>query len=1454
MTGGCRSSNNGKTLLRSFTHAVKNGNGVEVVDQIEKWGSGEGIPIPEWDVVLGAALWNRCVDQERVTTEEEARALEQIYCCLIKTFIRESQDTANYTERIRVFGATLKFFVQHKRINLEAIEDLLQEIAKSSYHVRQKDYASFKTVCLNFYAIIWNYMRENHQQFDLMESLAHASLSIRWLVVLGMEQFQNISHKLAQISFLLVKQQPKSGGTIIEFFFNLSFKIVDLIKQIVMDDSKNGIKVKKIKTVLPALHFFGFVNITFVLTRQLVLLGDFEKALKIFRPVTSVAKVYFDTELTEVWKKVLESYVKMSMVVTTGANNIFNEDPSKVFESFRKCRKQILDVRFQKNFPGYAFCFMYAFTECIGFAISGSKNVNNVDTPVSSVPLHKQLPLSTFVKFLKEIRIVAGACAALGTSEIGKHVLEGISETRKIEVGSTTLFHVMKFATERISDKDAEINKDLQQITEGCFETLMLIAGKAELEKTRAAELYNNITLQTCNIGYGYQKRKDYREAMSWCYRSIDAYEMFRKKDVDIELRCNVLSIGLLLADCHRQMDNHIEGIRWLSKWLIMAPQYVDAQSTAYDIYEQIPWTDWAVHWQALQKEICTRNPDNCRTAVDYMEEDDPSSTSDTFASKVLRLELNAYFSGRQTVVPGMLTVGRQLAENNFSVSDKILGLVSQAAGLWWISTEEALQYAVTLLDEAVETLENPCLVRGSVSKGGDEALRIFLSGIAVGWRALCVWKMKQCVAEGQLDALKEKLVLDNPEKLKDKSDSSYAIPGFTSLTIEDEIEWANNLIHSAECFYQLSQMEDIFKSITDVLCPAVAQITVRLVALGLSALGDKLNSVKAWYATFVIAKLYDRKGLIVLAASEILKIVPCPTLECVQYAEKVNKDASNANLIKHNKAVYYRLDLAKAIAYYQTKDYEKGLQHLVIVYKFLSQKDNFDSTHHLMAEADYVLSLYRSAALNKNVVLTSDLPEMLCKMTPAGLAVKGYKLLGGLSRETDVPTSGWTDLLHNYYLLGSVIEISSRTLKLLKETGKLRDLKCFITDAVYFMQRIGIVSRSISMLIPLIETDVSSRNFHMAQIRIAAIANVLMSGSYKADEDAPSFEEAKRFLGSHLKIPGLSITRLENVSNLKWHLGDIEATSFHYRNRSTKYLSSLKKDCENIAIKSMEMRAPTFLRHHLTCACYTCSHLEIVPSALEFLVAQAKYAVAMKWKISMAVVELARLHHQRAMFRILFNMEYFTEQLQPIVPRKAGSKLLHTIYSQFFFKPGFQMQLTNMEISPVSDVGHIIHLMNVALGAAEIYDSHDYVLKAFALEIGTSALYEYFFSSGKIPILDGNIRDLLRARLDQQEKENTLNNTSPNIAELASPQAAPPLIRKRGVAQMLLTKQQQHGRKATVTSLRPRRILNNSNKGGIQELSACVQLVDLTKADGIDEERHLPVIPPPNFDDSNDD
>ncbi len=45
------------------------------------------------------------------TSKEELLALEKVYECLVKAFIRKSDEKENYMERVKVFAATLKFFV-----------------------------------------------------------------------------------------------------------------------------------------------------------------------------------------------------------------------------------------------------------------------------------------------------------------------------------------------------------------------------------------------------------------------------------------------------------------------------------------------------------------------------------------------------------------------------------------------------------------------------------------------------------------------------------------------------------------------------------------------------------------------------------------------------------------------------------------------------------------------------------------------------------------------------------------------------------------------------------------------------------------------------------------------------------------------------------------------------------------------------------------------------------------------------------------------------------------------------------------------------------------------------------------------------------------------------------------------------------------------------------------------
>lgn len=228
---------------------------------------------------------------------------------------------------------------------------------------------------------------------------------------------------------------------------------------------------------------------TFVLARQLVVFGDFDGALTVFRPITSVAKAYFDPELITVWKNIIESYIKISQVIMCGVNTKATEEILLSCEMFRDCRKRILDLTFQKAYPGYPFCFMYAFMESIGFAMTASKNqMSNGGSLMKLLPLHK------CVKFLKEIQFAADACVALDNMNSGKHSMEGVTVTRKVDVESIALFHILKIAADRICEKDTELDKDFQQVIEASFRTLMSLANRIDVESNKSAELYNMIS------------------------------------------------------------------------------------------------------------------------------------------------------------------------------------------------------------------------------------------------------------------------------------------------------------------------------------------------------------------------------------------------------------------------------------------------------------------------------------------------------------------------------------------------------------------------------------------------------------------------------------------------------------------------------------------------------------------------------------------------------------------------------------------------------------------------------------------------------------------------------------------------------------------------------------------------------------------------------------------------
>jgi hypothetical protein len=80
-----------------------------------------------------------------------------------------------------------------------------------------------------------------------------------------------------------------------------------------------------------------------------------------------------------------------------------------------------------------------------------------------------------------------------------------------------------------------------------------------------------------------------------------------------------------------------------------------------------------------------------------------------------------------------------------------------------------------------------------------------------------------------------------------------------------------------------------------------------------------------------------------------------------------------------------------------------------------------------------------------------------------------------------------------------------------LKESGKTRELKCFLSDFVHFSQHCGFVTRSLSVIVPMITLDIETRNFLQAQIKIDAVHQVLINSKCseeKEDGDAKLYKE----------------------------------------------------------------------------------------------------------------------------------------------------------------------------------------------------------------------------------------------------------------------------------------------------------------------------------------------------------
>lgn len=192
---------------------------------------------------------------------------------------------------------------------------------------------------------------------------------------------------------------------------------------------------------------------------------------------------------------------------------------------------------------------------------------------------------------------------------------------------------------------------------------------------------------------------------------------------------------------------------------------------------------------------------------MDFLQESDPESLSEELQSRLLRLEMNAYFSGRLLLVRAILIVGQKMEDLGYSEIDTILGRITQCVGLWATGTSETIDYGISAMNKCLETLNTSTISKSKKGRGGEDSLKVYLTVLTLAWKGLCIMKRNQHIAESQLEVLSAQIITENPEK-KEKYDGSCAATGFSWLTLEEEMECVTCFSQAAENFYQLSKTE----------------------------------------------------------------------------------------------------------------------------------------------------------------------------------------------------------------------------------------------------------------------------------------------------------------------------------------------------------------------------------------------------------------------------------------------------------------------------------------------------------------------------------------------------------------------------------------------------------------------------------------------------------------------
>ncbi|CAG7785018.1 unnamed protein product [Allacma fusca] len=1205
----------------------------------------------------------------------------------------------------------------------------------------------------NLYAYSWNFLRENHQVLQPEDSLQIVSQALRWLIRQGEKSFSSASHKLQQMTHIITTCKNYNS---VENFIKT---ICGEGERVWLTNLDHGAWKQD------PLQLDGFINTMVSSIRCTLCFGDFKLAKQSSQNIFEIFGPYFDPELSIVVEKVANYFTLFAESIAKRSNAAKDNDENTENDVMILV-VQLIKLVEQFKAAGVRLTILYGFLQGICCYIQAQmKDARNWTYPDNTKDFERLI--SALFKLTHSMRLSSS------------HNDISHLDRKRRDLESVSYLLILRMVSEYINCKK-ESTFTIMMVTEKCFEGLNRLCNIDQKSKDTAVEIYTKMNYHGGQIGTNLIRMKDFNGAIKILLLSIEvADKLCEIEDMEVT-KVDPAHLGVVVADAYSQMKEHDSGLKFLAEMLYKYPYLMDKSrhTPCVDVLEPISWYNWNYQWISMKRNAASSNCKDlmCKSVADYLLVNKKFSggllkNNKELLLRILHFEFNSYFTTKSVIPDGLISVGENLQIYGNTRVSQAIGLLSQGIGFWWGDVNE-IKDSIELCQDALKLLE-----KESESTPGNSVVHLTVA-IVNAWLSLGFMRKFQDKAVIELEVLKNDDVAQNPKKyssLEDERVATRVIPAISSLNIADEALIATHLTKAIDILYDMLSIQEgnlnELENWIEKLGSGVVLATLRLMTDISTSLGNKYTSFKCLCVTKTVAELYNRTYLQMLATSEMMKACPSAVPQLMVPMEKLKDtiETRKKNALRNPSLYFMRLTLARAIAHMHSKEYPEAISSLAEIFKYRVAPDIFDVGHHILGEAYFVLAELKLLEIDFREDLA--IPKYVKFLTPVGLVSKGFKILSSVSRTPNPTESGWNDLFHNYNILATIMEVSDKAIRQYYLCGKLREARCIAADFIYLAQQMALVSRTINLVIPLAEMDITSRNFDSCQQKMECLISMLKGHVPSGEEKCNPANFLQKL---HLSVDDFK--RIVENDNDMWHISYVSLPEHNYGPYGPPPASRTESPT---ITEPRRMRRVTVLDHSLNCRCYVCTHPKIVPSILRFYCLQARLASCSKnMQESGKILEAANRNHLKTMLRIMNSFEVMKNGLALYVSDTSASEILNLIYREFFVEPGVQLQMTKLEAMPAMDLKESIPSFNQVLEGLSLMDSNRSTYTSIPLETLIAAVFNCVFLRLESKIKRADLRNLLKSKNDAEDNQ-MLEGMSPERLKTPPPRACKPPLRK---------------------------------------------------------------------------